>query len=456
MRSSNRDRRTGMALAFTGVLCLILVPMIGLAIDGAVAYMMRAQVSRAADAAALAGARSLNVGADINTQAANATAVAQKYFTANLPSGQWGSANVSSTVSVAANNTTHLRSVTVTGSATVPLTFMSVLGFKTTQIGITATAQRRDVNIMLVLDNSGSMERGNAMGPMITDATDFVNLFSGGRDQLGLIQFTGASYLAYAPSVNFKSASPNVTTLIGELQSVNGATNSSQAIWMAYQQLKNLNQPGAFNVIVLFTDGLANTFTSNFTSLIPSSACQNMTSPVNGVLFAYTDNSGIVGLADPVAKTLNDTPESRPAPDSGSCASVFPTGSIGSYLTALPSTDTNGNSTNGTGSIGPYATVNLQQVTPVNVTNAGLNALDDAANRIRSDATFKPVIYTIGLGNNPGLPPDQVLMARISNDPTSAYFQPSQPQGLFVFSPTTAELHSAFLRVASEILRLAQ
>lgn len=455
MRKRNvSDPRKGAALVLAALLCLVMVPMIGLGIDGARAYMARAALSSAVDAAALAGARSLNVGVDISSQAASATAIAQKYFNANLPSAGWGLTGVSNSVTVAQNNTSHFRTVTFTGTATVPLIFMPIIHQSSTTISITSVAQRRDVNVMLVLDNSGSMNRGGAMPPLITDATAFVNMFAGGRDHLGLIQFTGDSYLAYAPSVNFKSDSPNVTTLIGELTSSNGATNSSQAIWMAYQQLKNLNEPGALNVIVLFTDGLANTFTADFTTLL--TGCSNATTPVIGTLLAYTDNSAISGLSDPTANQLNDTPEGRSAPNAGSCTSRFPTTSLSSYLTALPTTDTNGNSTNGMGSISAYAPVNLNRVTPPNVTNAGLNLLDDAANRIRNDATFLPVIDVIGLGNNPGLPPDQVLMARVANDPSSASFNSNQPAGLFVFSPTVAELHSAFIRIASQVLRLAQ
>ena len=453
-RRSPDNRRRGAALVLSALMCLAIVPMIGLAVDGARAYMMRAQLSRAVDAAVLAAGRSLNVGADISSQAANATAVAQKYFNANLPSGDWGATNVTNTVSVAQNNTTHVRTVTVTGSANIPLTFMGLINLPSAHVSLTGTAQRRDVNVVLALDNSGSMQRGNAMGPMIADATDFVNMFAGGRDQLGLIQFTGTSYLAFAPSVNFKTASPNVTTLISQLTSNNGATNSSQAIWMAYQQLKKLNQPGALNVIVLFTDGLANTFTADFTKLM--TGCSNTTSPVSGVLFAYVDNSGIVGLSDPTATQLNDVSESRPAPSAGSCTSVFPTGSIASYLTALPIVDTNGNSTNGAGTMPAYAPVNVSHVDPVDVTNAGLNLLDDAANRIRSDKTYTPLIYVVGLGSNPGLPPDQVLMARIANDPSSPSYNNKQPAGLFVEAPAISDLHGAFLRVASEVLRLAQ
>ncbi len=44
------------------------------------------------------------------------------------------------------------------------------------------------------------------------------------------------------------------------------------------------------------------------------------------------------------------------------------------------------------------------------------------------------MIYTIGLGNNPGLPPDQVLLARVANDPGSPSYNNKQAAGLSIFS----------------------
>jgi Flp pilus assembly protein TadG len=53
-RRSPDNRRRGAALVLSALMCLAIVPMIGLAVDGARAYMMRAQLSRAVDAAVLA------------------------------------------------------------------------------------------------------------------------------------------------------------------------------------------------------------------------------------------------------------------------------------------------------------------------------------------------------------------------------------------------------------------
>jgi Flp pilus assembly protein TadG len=451
--------RRGVALVLSALLCLAFIPVVGLAIDGSIAYLMRLKLSTALDAAVVAGARSLNIGATPALQSSNAIAAATAVFNADMPAGHnWGVTDITLTVPQVINSTTHIRTVTASASVTLPLTFMSVLGIKGTQIGVTASAQRRDLNVVLVLDHSGSMS--GVIGTMDVDAAAFVNSFAAGRDNVGLITFAGSSYAAYAPTTAFQATVP---TLIGQITTYNGGTNTAAAVWAAYQQLQNLPQgaAGAVNVIVVFTDGLANNFTADFTGLIaPAAGCNNLTSPLNGVIGSDTGETVVFGLFDPTAQSLNDPTELRAAPNTNGCANISDSGSlnenIGNYLTALPSANVDGNSTNGTGSISTYAPVNLSAINPVNVTNAGLNAFDDAANRIRSDATLTPIIYTIGLGNNPGLPPDQVLLARVANDPSSASYNSAQPAGLFVFSPTIAQLHSAFLRIASEVLRLSR
>jgi hypothetical protein len=124
----------------------------------------------------------------------------------------------------------------------------------------------------------------------------------------------------------------------------------------------------------------------------------------------------------------------------------------------MPTTDTYGNSTNGTGTISPaYAAVNLNSINALNITAAGENALDDAANQIRSNAAIPARIFVIGLGNNPGAYlPDPVLMPRIANDPTSASYNSNQPAGQYIYAPSTAQLQTAFTSIAAQVLSLAR
>ena len=110
---------------------------------------------------------------------------------------------------------------------------------------------------MLVLDRSSSMGSNGAIAPSIAAAISFVNDFAAGRDELGAVIF-GANYYLYAPNVNFQ---PGLINAINQTTS-SGNTNTATALWAAYQQLVILNQPGALNVIVFFTDGLPNGITA--------------------------------------------------------------------------------------------------------------------------------------------------------------------------------------------------
>ena len=83
--------------------------------------------------------------------------------------------------------------------------------------------------------------------------------------------------------------------------------------------------------------------------------------------------------------------------------------------------------------------------------------MDNAAQRMRSDTRLAPVIYTIGLGNPAtGEEPDEVLMRRMSNDPTSPIYDNTKQDGLYVFAANSTQLNMAFYRIASEVLRIAR
>src|SRR5436189_5706574 len=72
----------GIALAYTAVLLAVLLIFTGLAVDTGRAYVVKAQLSKAVDGAALAAARSLNSG--------NPRAEAVRIFQQNFPSGYFG------------------------------------------------------------------------------------------------------------------------------------------------------------------------------------------------------------------------------------------------------------------------------------------------------------------------------------------------------------------------------
>jgi hypothetical protein len=92
------------------------------------------------------------------------------------------------------------------------------------------------------------------------------------------------------------------------------------------------------------------------------------------------------------------------------------------------------------------------------ITNAGVNALDNAAQRARDDSITRNLnvyTYTIGLGNAPnGV--DNALLQRIANDPNANNYDPNKPIGEYVFAPTASQLNQAFSKIASQVLRLSK
>jgi Flp pilus assembly protein TadG len=156
MKLPYRDRERGaVSVIFLLTLVFVLVPLTGLAIDATILYVVKIKLSAAVDAAALAAGRSLSVGQDLASQTTSATNTAQDYFAANFPAGFWN-ATSSAQVTVAQTSSL-LRTVTVQGTATVPTLFMQVLGIPSATVSDTGTAARRNTNLILVLDRSGSM-----------------------------------------------------------------------------------------------------------------------------------------------------------------------------------------------------------------------------------------------------------------------------------------------------------
>jgi len=134
---------------------------------------------------------------------------------------------------------------------------------------------------------------------------------------------------------------------------------------------------------------------------------------------------------------------------------------------SLSLTNVNGNNVN-------LLTTNQNIATdwPNSTHPAALNATDNAAYNVRTNATLPAYVFVIGLGGNHGNPPDPVLLQRMANDPNGdQYNNPpvysacsaeptcisytNQPQGTFIYSPTSTELGQAFLAISSQILRLS-
>jgi hypothetical protein len=361
---------------------------------------------------------------------------------------------------------------------------MRILGLTASTVGAAGQASRRDVNLMLVLDRSGSMQVAGVCPTMVGNAVSFVNKFAEGRDRLGLITFMGAPFLDYPPTLNFKTQSPSMGTKLGTLV-CSGNTGSEPALWMAYNQLKAIAEPGALNIIVFFTDGNPNGYpapgflvkgqadtrygVADPTTLVatPKSTCSNVNIPgallPAGFIGEYSTTTPLGntwGIYNNAGSPLNSTTQTLVSYPGCSYSSSSPY-YMRQDIAYLPPLDIHGHSITGYLPLeiypsGPYA--NQPRVDTVTSHHtAGKNITDNVAALIRADATYTPVIYAIGLGGTIAADPiDDVFMERISNDPRSPIYNNLQQTGKYVYAPNAGQLQDAFNSIASEILRLAQ
>jgi Flp pilus assembly protein TadG len=140
--------RDGAVLVWFGVTAIPLLLAVGVGIDIGRAYAVKVRLGAAVDDAGLAVATTLDPTIDPNTRLS-------KYFYGNFASTQIGTATAVSYV----NDATVTNAIDVTGTATVPTTFMALAGFNSITVQATAQIIRKAPNIdfYLLLDSSPSM-----------------------------------------------------------------------------------------------------------------------------------------------------------------------------------------------------------------------------------------------------------------------------------------------------------
>jgi Flp pilus assembly protein TadG len=193
-----RDKRGSVAV-IVGAAIIPLVGALGLATDTARGYLVKARLSQALDAAALAGGKvyfSTQRDADI-----------KKYFAANFPSTSLPVYDSPYTaIFMDANVTLHTpvnggvsgkENLTLKAQATVPTTFMRVLGFDTVTVDATSQVTRAisALDTVISMDFSGSMA---SPGTKITSARDaavtFVDAIFGTNATAPTLTVDGVTY----------------------------------------------------------------------------------------------------------------------------------------------------------------------------------------------------------------------------------------------------------------------
>jgi Flp pilus assembly protein TadG len=441
----------GQIVIIVAITLVVLIGMVGLAVDSGRGYGVKAKLSAAVDAAAIAAARALVVGVNDAERLANAQIAAQKFFNGNFPANYLGSTPTSLNTT-AVHKADGYWQVNVSATADMPTTFMRVLGQNLVTVSAEGETIRRDVDLMLVMDTSGSI--GSAMSGLKNCAKNsFVSKFiSGpGGDRLGLVSFASGAVLD-VPINKDSTRGFNRTQLNNAIDafSSNGWTASAEGMRRALNEINAIpaSLRSSLRVIVFFSDGAPNAAPATFTrtSGIPN--------PVTGDLESGTGGSATGAATLLYREDRRDVELSSYYPLN---IATLPNNGLMIGAVGIPLAGYNG-----------VRTLSGSPITNTrcNVNKAARNMVENAANTARGQNIY---VHSASLGsavNNPetsftggcssNTEVGMTILKRLANSTDSTTYNAAQPAGIYVSAATIAQCDDAFSKIASEILRLTR
>ncbi|HEY7169800.1 MAG TPA: vWA domain-containing protein [Vicinamibacterales bacterium] len=466
-------KEEGFTLVYMAATLTVMLLASGLALDSGRAYVVKAQLSKAVDGAALAAARSINTGAPRDE--------AVRVFKQNFPSGWFGTIAGDPTASagfftsrVDAPNGVNI--VTVTATATLPTTFMKLGNFDTLTVSATGEAQRRMVDLSLVIDVSGSI--GPAWGAIRDASRMFINSFDAAGDRVALITFSdGSRVLDQMPSTR----GFNKTRVVADVPNTlpGGSTAMVEGLYHGWDELRAVpaGTQSGLRVIVLFTDGASNSVPGVWDASGAAKGLRTYDFPQNaGDTHGQTWNQPhVTGLYDTLTGAQSgavDVPTQWDSTTPNATYPLLPTQSWHSHAragtpTAFPLQSStlfiNGvrqdvrRGLRNPNAAGRYPT----QVW--NINNAARNLVEIIANAARNDnGDYKIRIFTIGMGQLVRLPlgtipeTSESILKRIANDSSSPDFNSAQLEGQYYYAETAEDVGPAFQGIQAQIIRLSK
>ncbi len=491
-KSRARAGEEGAALILVTAFLIVLLLFTGLAIDLGRAYILKAQLTKAVDGAALAAARALS------TTTTPERDEAIRIFRANFPSGYMGTSSVTDpTADPDFFNKTYDREsganiITVRAQAMLPVTFMRLAGFDQVTVGGMGEARRRLVDLSLVIDTSASI--GSKWGDVRDAARTFINSFDSSYDRISVTLFSNGAHVSYQmPSTLGFNKTSAVNAVPSSLPG--GSTAMVEGLYRGWDELRSVpsGSQSGLRVIVLFTDGCSNNVPGYYTYK------GTLRSTVTGYRtydFPYypPDPDGMTHN-DPNLEGLFYTDCTSGAPNCGRAFGSSISQTVNPWSSTyvhpdvpwLPATSSHANHR----SSGIPTTFPLQTSMIIvdgapqssarglrnlsagkypadiwNTNNAARNLLEIIAYTARSEyptvGDYPIRIYTIGMGEllryYLGTRPEQpeAILKRIANDKTSPDYNSGQVAGKYYFAETSSDVNPAFQALRNEIVRLSK
>lgn len=247
------DERGSVAL-WVGLALITFVGCAGMAIDTARGYMVKARLSQALDAAALAGAKSLLADSrddDINM-----------FFNANFDAASFGATLVGGKPVIEADTTKN--TVKVSATATIDTTLMFVLGFDTMTVAAESTAIRaiNGLDVVMSIDISGSMcmpcskieaaiSAANTMVNTLYNDPNPKTVTIGGQNydllNIGMVPWNAKVNVRTNKIINTANFNPALTVTENVTPFINPVTGSTQSVVYKtnISEVHLLNDPGA-------------------------------------------------------------------------------------------------------------------------------------------------------------------------------------------------------------------
>lgn len=440
-------RQSGQVLIMVALSAVVLIASVGLAIDSALGYFVKAKLNAAVDAASLAAARGVTAGNSEEEQRDSARQSARDFFNVNYPDHFLLSTPVLHPVGVVFDRGT--VTIDVAASASLPVSLMGVLGFKTLDVAASAQTIRKDLDMVLVMDTSRSLE--NNADAVRAAGKSFLNKFNATVDRVGLLHFASEAQIDVPIRQVKRGFDRSGMTMKGgkiDQFAFVGGTNSSAGMFQAREQLNDIAQVdrSSLRVIVFFSDGSPAAFSSYFPNK------DNKCEYAGGLAtFPKLQNPALAGLyrmkvsdslqyGDCDAKQITALPAWYNA-NNDAARREFP------IVTNTPRVVT--------------ASTATAQAQWTNVHRASRNLVEAMAAKARQEGIF---VFTLGMGaslktkEGPDNELGEDLLRCLANttDAKAACRKPAEPAGLYCYAATESELSPCFTRLASAILRISK